>query len=145
MKTFGFSFALLLLAFVSVPANLNAQGYSATLISPTAGTVLYPGQTVRVEWKTTFPKLPNPTDFDWCETELWLSLDGGKTFTMCISPEMDPKATSFYWTVPPTPTKAAILDVRFGCEPVFTEGYSPQTAARFEIAPVNFAVEAARR
>jgi hypothetical protein len=30
-----------------------------------------------------------------CEAEVWLSLDGGKTFTMCITPVMDPKAQIF--------------------------------------------------
>ena len=65
--------------------------------------------------------------------EVWLSLDGGITFTMWISPWMDPKAKYFDWTVPNTPTNAAVLDIRFGCDLHYPESYSPQTASLFVI------------
>jgi hypothetical protein len=67
--------------------------------------------------------------------EVWLSLDGGRTFTAEISPWMDPKAQYFYWTVPNWPTNAAVLDVRFGCEALYPESYAPQPASTFVIAP----------
>ena len=66
--------------------------------------------------------------------EVWLSLDGGKTYSMIISPWMDPKAQYFWWTVPNMPTNAAVLDVRFGCEPGYPECYAPQPASTFVIA-----------
>jgi hypothetical protein len=108
----------------------SGGGYSATLISPTAGTVLYSGQSVRVEWSATLPQ----TDAGMCEAELFLSLDGGRTFTFCITPQMDPKARYFYWTVPNMPTKTAVLDIRFGCEHYYPECYAPQPASMFTIA-----------
>ena len=81
-------------AFASQFASSSSAasgGYSAQLISPTAGQVLYPGQKVRVEWKSVLP----PINLAGCEAELWLSLDGGRTFPMVITPIMDPKAQYF--------------------------------------------------
>ena len=102
-----------------------------TLISPTAGQILYSGQKVRVEWETSGLNSINCTD---CEMELWLSLDGGKTDAMEITPSMDPRATFFYWTVPNTPTNSAVLDIRFGCDLHYPESYAPQPASMFTIA-----------
>lgn len=66
--------------------------------------------------------------------EIWLSLDGGKTFPTYIVPFMDPRSKYFYWTVPNTPTNAAVLDIRFGCDLHYPESYSPQPASTFVIA-----------
>ena len=52
METPGFVVMLCLVAFAISPDNLNAEqpaGYSAKLISPTLGQVLYAGQQIRVE------------------------------------------------------------------------------------------------
>ena len=134
MKTRGFVVTMLAVAFSFAPQFVNtssaANGYSAQLISPTTGQVLYPGQKVRVEWRSMLP----PINLGACEMEVWLSLDGGRTFTMLISPWMDPKAQYFYWTVPNMPTNAAVLDIRFGCEPGYPESYSPQPASTFAIS-----------
>lgn len=122
---------MFLLAFALLSAKANADnGYSARLISPTAGQVLYPGQTVRVEWKSELPKIEN---VEFCEMEIFLSLDGGQTWPMVITPLLDPRARFFYWTVPNMPTNAAVLDIRFGCERWYPECYSPQTASTFVI------------
>jgi hypothetical protein len=131
MKTRGVVVILFLVAFAFAPANVNAENtYAARLISPTAGQVLYPGQTVRVEWRAQFPHVPR---FDRCEMELYLSLDGGRTYLPRITPSLDPKTTYFYWTVPNLPTNEAVLDIRFGCEMWYPESYSPQTASTFVI------------
>jgi len=134
MKTRGFIVTMLAVAFSFAPQFVNtssaANGYSAQLISPTTGQVLYPGQKIRVEWRSILP----PVNLGACEMEVWLSLDGGRTFTMWISPWMDPKAQYFYWTVPNTPTNAAVLDIRFGCEQFYPESYSPQPASTFAIS-----------
>jgi hypothetical protein len=61
-------------------------------------------------------------------------LDGGTTYTLAITPSMDPNTTFFYWTVPNTPTNSALLDIRFGCEPFYPETYNSQTASAFVIA-----------
>ena len=132
MKTRGLiSVTLLLLALSLLTEAVAENGYSARLISPTAGQVLYPGQKVRVEWEATVPN-PNAAG---CEMELVLSLDGGRTFNTYITPPLDPKARYFYWTVPNLPTKAAMLDIRFGCEVFYPESRSPQTASPFVIMP----------
>jgi hypothetical protein len=134
MKIRGFVVAFFAVALSAVPQFVNtssaAGGYSAHLITPTAGQVLYPGQRVRVEWTHTLPNI----NLAACEEEVWLSLDGGRTFTACITPIMDPKATFFYWTVPNTPTNAAVLDVRFGGEGWYPECYAPQPASTFVIS-----------
>jgi hypothetical protein len=135
MKTRGFVVTMFVVAlsFTAqfVDSSSAASGYSAQLISPTAGQVLSPGQQVRVEWEALFPKLNVP--LSWCEMEVFLSLDGGRTFSLCISVSFDPKATFFYWTVPNTPTNTAVLDIRFGCEQFYPETPSVQSASSFVI------------
>lgn len=125
---------IFVVAFSVAPRLVNtsdaARGYSAQLISPTAGEVLYSGQKIRVEWRSILP----PINLGACEMEVWLSLDGGHTFTMLISPWMDPKAQYFYWTVPNTPTSKAVLDIRFGCEPGYPESFAPQPTSMFTIS-----------
>jgi hypothetical protein len=117
---------------VSQPINTSSAGtgYSAQLMSPTAGQVLYPGQVVRVEWNHTLPDI----NLAGCEMEVWLSLDGGAHYTLCLTPHLDPHAKFFYWTVPNTPTYTAVLDVRFGCDLHYPESYAPQPASMFTIA-----------
>ena len=133
MRTRGFVVTMLAVALSVAPQFVNTSSasspYFAHLISPTAGQVLYPGQKVRVEWRAQLP----PINLSGCEMEVFLSLDGGRTFTICITPILDPKAQYFYWTVPNTPTNAAVLDIRFGCEGWYPESYSPQPASTFAI------------
>ena len=130
MKSRGLVLIMVAMAFAFAPAKLNAQGkYAVRLISPVAGQVLYPGQRIMVEWQNTLPNIPLPG----CESEVWLSLDGGSTFSMWIS-FLAPRSTSFLWTVPNTPTNAAVLDIRFGCDLHYPESYAPQPASMFTIA-----------
>jgi hypothetical protein len=125
----GFVVTLFILAFAFAPAKLNAQGnYRVKLISPVAGQVLYGGQQIMVEWRHTLPHTPGA-----CESEAWLSLDGGITFTWIAF--LAPNNTSLLWTVPNTPTNSAVLDIRFGCEiPYYPESYAPQLTSMFTIA-----------
>ena len=118
--------------FVNTSSAASGK-YSAHLISPTAGQVLYPGEKVRVEWRS----VPPPINLAGCEAEVWLSLDGGRTFPMVITPIMDPKAQYFYWTVPNFPTNTAVLDIRFGCDGWYPENYAPQPASMFTISVNN--------
>ena len=132
MKIRGFVVILFLVAFAVVPARLNAQGtYAAKLISPVLGQVVHPGQTVRVEWKSHLPNV----NLGACEEEVFLSLDGGRTFVSWISPYLRPGGPKYFdWTVPKSPTNAAVMDIRFGCEPGYPESYAPQPASTFVIA-----------
>ena len=137
MKIQRFIITLLALAFAFAPQSFRAastdgegQKYRAELISPSAGEVLVPGQVVRIEWTSVLPDM----DLSWCETELRLSLDGGTTFTW-ITGERDPRVKYFDWTVPNTPTKAAVLDIHFGCLGYYPETASLQVRSAFVIGP----------
>ncbi|HEX4707555.1 MAG TPA: hypothetical protein VH229_07450 [Candidatus Udaeobacter sp.] len=136
MKSRRFVFIVIAVALSVAPqlvSTSSAAGtYSAKLISPRLGQVLYPGQHIRVEWQAILPK----TEAGGCEMELWLSLDGGRTFTACITPHIDPHSNSFDWTVPNLPSNAAVLDIRFGCEWYYPETYAPQPASAFVISNV---------
>jgi hypothetical protein len=139
MKTQRFIITLFALTFAFAPQSFRTASaerkvpqYSAELISPKAGAVLVPGQVVRIEWKSVFPDV----DLSWCETELRLSLDGGTTYTW-ITGERDPRYKYFDWTVPNTPTNAAVLDIYFGCLGYYPETSSPQVQSRFVISSLN--------
>ena len=133
--------ALVALAFVLAPQSRGtalAQGdkrrYSARLISPRPGEILEPGQVVRIAWTANFPDV----DLSMCETEVLLSLDGGKTIYSLITEQRRPKLQYFDWTVPNTPTNAAVLDIRFGCLNLYPETSSLQVQSAFVIrSPVN--------
>jgi hypothetical protein len=130
MKICGPVLIMVAVAFGFAPAKLNAQGnYGVRLISPVAGQVLYAGQKIMIEWQHRLPNIP----LAGCESEAWLSLDGGRTFTSWIT-FLAPTSTSFLWTVPNTPTNAAVLDIRFGCDLHYPESYAPQPTSTFVIA-----------
>ena len=112
------------------PRDLG-QKYSATLITPRAGEVLVPGQVYRIQWRSELPAL----DLSMCETELRLSLDGGKTFTW-ITGERDPTVKYLDWVVPNTPTNSAVIDIHFGCLGLYPETASIQNHATFIIRPL---------
>ena len=145
MKARGFVAILFAVAFAFAPQLLKTstaapdaeQGkYSAKLVSPQAGDVVFPGQKVEIVWEASFPKLP--VNLSWCETEIYLSLDGGQSFPVIITPiHLDPNPSttilSWDWTVGNTPTAAAVLDIRFGCEQFYPETRSVQTASSFVI------------
>lgn len=136
MKTERLIVALFALTLVFVPQSAEPRPrehkYSATLITPTPGQVLIPGQTCRIQWTSTLPDI-NPS---LCETELRLSLDGGRTFTW-LTGERDPTVKYFDWVVPNTPSRAAVIDVHFGCLGYYPETASIQTQAAFVISPLN--------
>ena len=138
MKTPRLILALLALTFVLAPqspgtasARPYKKKYSAKLISPRPGEVLIPGQVVRIEWTADFPDV----DLTMCETELLLSLDGGRTIYMMLTEQRRPNVQYFDWTVPNTPTNAAVLDIRFGCLNLYPETPSLQIQSAFVIGP----------
>jgi hypothetical protein len=138
MKTHRLVLALLALTFALAPQSPRTafghrgnDNYRARLISPRAGQVLSPGQVVRIEWTADFPDV----DLTMCETEVLLSLDGGKTIYMMLTEQRNPKVQYFDWTVPNTPTNAAVLDIRFGCLNLYPETSSVQVQSAFVIGP----------
>jgi hypothetical protein len=112
-------------------ARPNPKEYSAKLISPKPGEVLVPGQIVRIQWKADFPNV----DLTMCETEVLLSLDGGRTIYMRLTESRNPTVQYFDWTVPNTPTNEAVLDIRFGCLNLYPETRSLQVRSVFAIGP----------
>jgi hypothetical protein len=136
MKTRPLILTLLALTFALAPQSPRTafaerkKDYSAQLISPRAGEVLRAGQVVRVEWTAVFPDV----DLTMCETEILLSLDGGTTYTF-ITSQRDPRVQYFNWTVPKTPTRNAVLNIRFGCLNIYAETPSPQLQSAFVISP----------
>jgi len=141
MKSPRLILSLLALAFALAPQSpgpVSAQGarqgkYSAKLISPRAGEVLTPGQVVRVEWTADFPDV----DLTMCETEVLLSLDGGKTIYSLLTEQRNPTVQYFEWTVPNTPTNEAVLNIRFGCLNLYPETSSLQSTFVISPAAVN--------
>ena len=138
MKTPRLILALLALTVAlapQLPRTAFALGgndnYRATLISPRAGEVLVPGQVLRVKWTANFPDV----DVTMCETEVLLSLDGGKTIYMLLTEQRNPKVQYFDWIVPNTPTNSAVLDIRFGCLNLYPETSSLQVQSAFVIGP----------
>ncbi len=139
MKTHRSILALLALTFALAPLSPGSEfgqrkkgNYRATLISPRAGEVLRPGQVVRIEWKADFPNV----DLTMCETEILLSLDGGKTTYMLLTEQRNPNVQYFDWVVPNAPTNAAVLNIRFGCLNLYPETSSLQVQSTFVISSV---------
>jgi hypothetical protein len=139
MKAQRLILALLALTFALAPqlprtafAQADKKKYSARLISPRPGQVLIAGQVVRIEWTADFPNV----DLEMCETEVLLSLDGGRTIYMLLTEQRNPTVHYFDWTVPSTPpTNAAVLDIRFGCLNLYPETSSLQVQSAFVISP----------
>ena len=140
MKPERLILALLTLTFALAPQSpktafgqADKPRYRAHLISPTPGQVLVPGQVVRVAWTADFPDV----DLTMCETEVLLSIDGGRTIYMLLTEQRNPEVQYFDWIVPNAPTNAAVLDIRFGCLNIYPETRSLQLQSRFVISPVN--------
>ena len=139
MKTQRLVLTLLAFIFVFAPqspktavAERNRQTYFAKLISPKPGEVLMPGTIKRIEWTANFPDV----DLNMCETEIMLSVDGGQTYTF-ISSQRDPQVHYFNWLVPRSPTKNAVLDIRFGCLGIYAETSSLQLQSSFVISSMD--------
>jgi hypothetical protein len=112
-------------------ARPEPKDYSAKLISPRPGQVLSPGQIVRIAWTSEFPDV----DLTMCETEILLSLDGGRTTYMRLTESRNPKVQYFDWVVPNAPTNTAVLNIRFGCLNIYPETPSLQIQSAFVISP----------
>ena len=125
-------FAVALSVAPQLVSTSSAAGtYSATLISPRVGQVLYPGQKIRVEWRSTLPNIDLAGVRDGS-----VAVAGWRENIHVVHYAADwtRKLEYFDWTVPNLPTNAAVMDIRFGCEPWYPESYAPQPASTFVIA-----------
>lgn len=63
-----------------------------------------PGELIELRW--------TPAD-SVSELEILLSLDGGRHYAMCISPQLDPRRCTFLWRVPQVASSALRMRIRF--------------------------------
>ncbi|MES1241852.1 MAG: hypothetical protein ABUT39_09560 [Acidobacteriota bacterium] len=101
------SWLILALAALSSPV-FGAE--AARLVSPADGAELLAGSEMTLEW--TGSGLPGGVE----EWEAFLSLDGGRTWPLRITPHLDISIRRFSFRVPAFPTRDARLLLRFGDE-----------------------------
>jgi hypothetical protein len=75
--------------------------------APAAGATLTGGSVAEVRWAAAEQEGAD-------EAELVLSTDGGRTFPIRVSAELDPGATAYRWRVPELPARSARLALRVG-------------------------------
>lgn len=90
----------------------GGQGASAgtappgAILAPEASEVLVAGSSHVVRWS------PLPAGVE--EFEVLLSLDGGSSYPIRLTPQLDPAAGAYLWRVPDLPTRAARVRLRWG-------------------------------
>lgn len=111
----------LLLAFLAGASPLAAAP-RAHLLAPADGAELVAGSVAVVEWEEAPPGAE--------EWEAFLSLDGGETYPLRVTPHLNLSIRRFAFQVPPLPTRSARVLLRFGDERREVEVETPQ---RFSI------------
>ena len=101
----GLLFALALLALGS--RSIAQEAPLARLLAPAEGDELTTGRDAVIEWEEL--ALP-PHVVEW---EAFLSVDGGKTWPLRITPHLDIAIRRFTFRVPDLPTREARLLLRF--------------------------------
>jgi len=101
---------LLLLALVALPAFAADDQEMARLVFPSAGDELVAGSVAAIEWEGLY--VPEHAD----EWEAFLSLDGGHTWPLRVTPHLDISIQRFEFRVPDLPTRDARILLRFGDE-----------------------------
>lgn len=116
--------ACLILALAALSSPVFGAGTEmARLISPADGTELLAGSEVMLEWEGT--GLPSGAE----EWEAFLSVDGGRTWPLRVTPHLDLSIRRFAFRVPGFPTRDARLLLRFGDEHTEVELELPQRFA----------------
>ncbi|HEV7507566.1 MAG TPA: hypothetical protein VGS07_21965 [Thermoanaerobaculia bacterium] len=121
---------------------LSSSGFAreaavpARLLTPQAGNTLVAGSSAEIEWA------PLARFADLRKAEEWeafLSVDGGATYPIRITPHLDLDLRRFRFQVPPIPTANARILLRFGDERRETAVELPE---RFTIAAAPVAASA---
>ena len=99
---------VVLLAAVWLGAHAAAAGDapSGSILSPREHEVLTAGASHVVRWS------PIPAEVD--EFEILLSLDGGSSYPVRLTPQLDPATRAYLWRVPDLPARSARLRLRWG-------------------------------
>lgn len=119
------SLAVLLAALALAAGARPALAY-ARLAAPASGAELEAGSLATIAWEGL--ALPPHTE----EWEAFLSVDGGRTYPLRVTPHLDIRIRRFDFRVPDLPTREARLMLRFGDERREVEVEAPQ---RFAIVP----------
>jgi len=114
-------------AAAALPIEWEGPPPPVRLVTPADGTVLAGGETAEIAWEPT-----GPLGGDVVEWEAFLSLDGGATYPVRITPHLDIGLRRAAFRVPAFPSRAVRLLLRFGDE---RREASLPVAHRFEIAP----------
>jgi hypothetical protein len=120
-RTFGLLVPLALLAAGARPGLASA---GPRLLAPLPGTELRAGTLAVIAWED-----PPAEAEEW---EAFLSLDGGRTYPLRVTPHLDIGIQRFAFTVPPFPTREARVLLRFGDE---RREAGFETPHRFAISP----------
>ncbi len=91
----------------------RGTGVPIRLVAPQAGATLAPGSTAELEWAPGADFAGLPRVEEW---EAFLSLDGGATYPVRITPHLDQDLRRVRFQVPPIPTPDARILLRFGDE-----------------------------
>jgi|GEM_PF-2341728 len=96
----------LALTWCAVQAGAADSGPAGSILSPRGEEALAAGSSHVVRW------LPLPAEVD--EFEILLSLDGGASFPIRLTPQLDPSNGAYLWRVPDLPSHAARIRLRWG-------------------------------
>jgi|HubBroStandDraft_3_1064219.scaffolds.fasta_scaffold11189_3 hypothetical protein len=109
----GAAFATALPCPPGAAAATAQRGAPVALVSPEPAVPLAGGSTAVLEW-TPAPGLERlPASEEW---EAFLSLDGGRSYRVRITPHLDRDLRRIRWAVPNLPARDARLLLRFGDE-----------------------------
>jgi hypothetical protein len=108
-------------------------GAPVRLVAPRAGATLAAGSMAELEWTPAEPFAGLSQVEEW---EAFLSLDGGATYPVRITPHLDQDLRRIHFQVPPVPTADARILLRFGDERRETAVELPERFA-IEASPVQ--------
>jgi hypothetical protein len=111
------------------PAPAGGPAELARLVAPAAGEALPAGETAWLAWQPGPGLARFPLAEEW---EAFLSLDGGRSFPIRLTPHLDLERSRVAFRVPPYPSDDVRLLLRFGDERQEREQPVP---GRFRIAP----------
>jgi len=111
-------------------ATLPSDLHPIVQLAPSQGTVLVAGSSAELRWAELagFAELREVEEW-----EAFLSLDGGKTYPVRITPHLDRDVQTVRWEVPSAASSDARLLFRFGREEEGEVGYSPQVSFKIEL------------
>lgn len=108
---------VLTLAALAAPLRAADARLPVRVVAPAPGTELTAGALATVAWEAPAGRL-DPRIHEW---EAFLSLDGGRTWPLRLTPHLDVGIRRFTFRVPAFPSRNARLLLRFGDEREETE------------------------